>query len=44
VGKDNADYYFEIPCRDIFERGGRNIEVIGPLLEDEIALLHEQGH
>ena len=29
-----------IPCREIFERVGRSVEVLGPLLEDEGLSLH----
>lgn len=31
----------DLPCRVVFEAGQRKVEVIGPLLEDEAALLHE---
>jgi tRNA(Arg) A34 adenosine deaminase TadA len=30
-----------LPCREVFSRGQRPIEVIGPLLEDEAAAVHE---
>jgi tRNA(Arg) A34 adenosine deaminase TadA len=30
-----------LPCREVFARGQRKIEVVGPLLEDEAALPHE---
>ena len=29
-----------IPCRELFSRGLRDIEVVGPLLEDEAAATH----
>jgi tRNA(Arg) A34 adenosine deaminase TadA len=29
-----------LPCREVFARGQRAIEVIGPLLEDEAAAVH----
>ncbi|KAF3999515.1 nucleoside deaminase [Glaciimonas immobilis] len=32
---------FSLPCREVFLRGQRQIEVIGPLLEDEAAKAHE---
>jgi len=32
---------FSLPCREIFARGQRAIEVVGPLLEDEAAPAHE---
>lgn len=31
---------FSLPCRDVFARGQRPIEAIGPLLEDEAAKAH----
>ena len=30
----------DLPCRDVFERGQRPTEVVGPLLEDEAEALH----
>jgi hypothetical protein len=30
-----------LPCREVFARGQRALEVIGPLLEDEAAAVHE---
>jgi len=31
----------DLPCRKVFESGQRSTEVVGPLLEDEAAALHE---
>lgn len=31
----------DLPCRTVFESGQREVEVIGPLLEDEAAAMHE---
>jgi tRNA(Arg) A34 adenosine deaminase TadA len=31
---------FSLPCREVFARGQRHIEVVGPLLEDEAAVPH----
>jgi tRNA(Arg) A34 adenosine deaminase TadA len=31
---------FDLPCREVFARGGRPVEVIGPTLEDEAAEVH----
>ena len=31
----------DLPCRKVFESGQRATEVVGPLLEDEAAALHE---
>jgi hypothetical protein len=30
-----------LSCRDVFARGGRPIEVLGPLLEEEARAVHE---
>jgi tRNA(Arg) A34 adenosine deaminase TadA len=30
-----------LPCREVFARGQRKIEVVGPLLEEEAARVHE---
>jgi tRNA(Arg) A34 adenosine deaminase TadA len=30
----------DLPCREVFKRGQRPTEVIGPMLEDEAAALH----
>lgn len=32
---------FSLPCREVFARGQRPTEVLGPLLEDEAARVHE---
>jgi len=32
---------FSLPCREVFARGQRLVEVVGPLLEDEAAVAHE---
>jgi tRNA(Arg) A34 adenosine deaminase TadA len=31
----------DLPCRTVFASGQRDIDVVGPLLEDEAAALHE---
>lgn len=31
----------DLPCRVVFEAGQRSVEVIGPLLMDEAASVHE---
>jgi tRNA(Arg) A34 adenosine deaminase TadA len=31
----------DLPCREVFAAGQRRVEVVGPLLEDEAAALHE---
>ena len=31
----------DLPCREVFASGQRSTEVVGPLLEDESAALHD---
>lgn len=31
---------FSLPCREVFARGQRKVEVVGPLIEDEAAAPH----
>jgi tRNA(Arg) A34 adenosine deaminase TadA len=31
----------DLPCREVFKTGQRSTEVIGPMLEDEAAALHD---
>jgi len=31
---------FALPCREVFARGQRSVEVAGPYLEDEAAVPH----
>ncbi len=40
VGRDDPNWVFELSARELLEKGGRKIEVIGPLLEDEASSLH----
>jgi tRNA(Arg) A34 adenosine deaminase TadA len=35
----NSDF-LNLPCREVFARGGRAIEVLGPLLEEEARQVH----
>ena len=39
VGEDSQETLY-LPCREIFARGRKSIEVIGPLLEDEARGVH----
>lgn len=41
TGDDPENPTFDLPCREVIARGQRDIEVIGPLLEDEAATAHE---
>ncbi len=40
VGRENPNWVFEMPTRELLERGGRKLEVIGPLLEEEASIIH----
>ena len=40
-GDDPENPTFDLPCREVIARGQRNIEVLGPLLEDEASAAHE---
>ena len=40
VGRDNPNWVFEMATRELLEKGGRKLEVIGPLLEEEAYILH----
>jgi tRNA(Arg) A34 adenosine deaminase TadA len=39
IGEDTGEV-FHLPCREIFAKGNKVIEVIGPLLEDEAREVH----
>ena len=41
TGADPENPTFDLPCREVFAHGQRPVEVIGPLLEEEAAELHE---
>jgi tRNA(Arg) A34 adenosine deaminase TadA len=41
TGDDPRNPTLALPCREVFARGQRLIEVIGPLLEDEARAVHE---
>ncbi len=38
---EDAEEVLDLPCREVFARGQRPIEVVGPLLEDEARKVHE---
>ncbi|WP_309131350.1 solute carrier family 23 protein [Brevibacterium sp.] len=40
TGDDPENPTFDLPCREVIARGQREIEVLGPLLEDEAAEAH----
>ena len=39
VGKDSSEALL-LSCRDVFEKGNKQIEIIGPILEDEALIVH----
>ena len=41
TGNDPENPTVSLPCREVFARGWRAIEVIGPLREDEARIAHE---
>jgi tRNA(Arg) A34 adenosine deaminase TadA len=41
IGNHAENPTLDLPCRVVFAAGQRPVEVIGPLLEDEAATLHE---
>jgi tRNA(Arg) A34 adenosine deaminase TadA len=38
---ESGEWSLAVSCRDVFERGGRRIDVRGPLIEDEAREVHE---
>ena len=38
---DNSEEVLYLPCRVLFEKGQKQIEVIGPILEEEAEKVHE---
>ena len=41
TGAHEENPTLDLPCRTVFAAGQRQVEVIGPLLEDEAAAIHE---
>lgn len=41
TGDNPENPTFALPCREVFARGQRHVDVVGPLVEDEAALAHE---
>jgi tRNA(Arg) A34 adenosine deaminase TadA len=40
IGEDDEDV-LDLPCRELFEKGHKSIEVIGPIHEEEARKVHE---
>jgi tRNA(Arg) A34 adenosine deaminase TadA len=41
TGSHEENPTLDLPCREVFARGQREVVVVGPLLEDEAAVVHE---
>jgi tRNA(Arg) A34 adenosine deaminase TadA len=41
TGRHEENPTLDLPCREVFVRGQREVVVVGPLLEDEAAVVHE---
>jgi tRNA(Arg) A34 adenosine deaminase TadA len=41
IGPDPENLTMDLPCRTIFDAGQRPVEVVGPLLSEESAVVHE---
>ena len=41
TGANPENPTFSLPCREVFARAQRHVEIVGPLLEDEAAKPHE---
>jgi tRNA(Arg) A34 adenosine deaminase TadA len=41
TGANEENPTLSLPCREVFARGQRPVEIVGPLLEDEAAKPHE---
>ena len=40
ISRESADAFLFLPCREVFARGGRPTEVVGPYLEEEASQVH----
>lgn len=41
IGPHPENLTMDLPCRTVFNAGQRNVEVVGPMLEEEAAAVHE---
>ncbi|WP_172296409.1 nucleoside deaminase [Pseudoruegeria sp. HB172150] len=41
IGPDPENLTMDLPCRTVFAAGQRQVEVVGPLLTEESAVVHE---
>lgn len=42
TGTCDPAYRLDVPAREVFDRGGREMMVLGPLLEEEAAVCYEK--
>ncbi len=40
TGSDPENPTLSVPCREVFARGQRNVDVVGPVMEDEATVPH----
>lgn len=41
IGPDPENLTMDLPCKTVFDSGQRTVEVVGPLLSEESAVVHE---
>ena len=41
IGENPENLTLDLPCRTVLAAGQRQVEVIGPMLEEEAAAVHE---
>ena len=42
IGPNPENLTMDLPCRTVFAAGQRPVEIIGPMLEDEAAMVHRE--
>jgi len=41
VGRENLNWVFELGSREVLSKGGREVKVVGPILEDDVLKIHK---
>jgi len=41
VGRENLNWVFELSSREVLSKGGREVKVVGPILEDDVLKIHK---
>ena len=41
VGRENPNWVFEMTAKEVLSKGGRNVAIVGPILENEAAKIHK---